>query len=83
MLCDALRYIAHTNGCDLVFSSVREQQPLKVCMNHLTNLIFETQGLLDLNSNNAISVPSGLDKLAKINEPDGAGRSKASLEELY
>lgn len=24
MLCDALRYIAHTNGCDLVFASVRE-----------------------------------------------------------
>jgi len=52
-------------------------------MNHLSNLIFEAQGLLDINSNNPISVPSGLDKLAKINEPDGAGRSKASLEELY
>jgi hypothetical protein len=52
-------------------------------MNHLTNVVFEAQGLIDMNSNNAISIPSGLDKLAKINEPDGAGRSKASLEELY
>ena len=24
MLCDALRYLAHSNGCDLVFASVRE-----------------------------------------------------------
>ena len=81
MLCDAIRYIAHTNGCDLVFSSVREQQPLKVFNNHLSNVIFEvnTQGTVDTNSNNAITVPSGLDRLSKINEPDGAGRSKASL----
>lgn len=52
-------------------------------MQHLTNLIFEASGLIDINSNNAISICSGLDKLAKINEPDGAGRSKASLQELY
>jgi hypothetical protein len=38
---------------------------------------------IDTNSNNPIQVVSGLDKLSKINEPDGAGRSKASLEELY
>ena len=46
-------------------------------------MIFETPGSIDVNSNNCICVPSGIDKLAKINEPDGAGRSRASLEELY
>ena len=30
LLCSALRYICHTNGCDLVFASVNEQQSLKV-----------------------------------------------------
>ena len=38
---------------------------------------------MDINSNNPITVPSGSDRLSKINEPDGAGRSKASLQELY
>lgn len=85
ILCDALRYIAHVNGCDLVFSSVREQQPMKVFNNHLLNVIFEVnaQGNMDINSNNPITVPSGSDRLSKINEPDGSGRSKASLQELY
>jgi dynein light intermediate chain 2 len=27
-LCLALRYIAHSNGCDLVFSSVKEKLPV-------------------------------------------------------
>ena len=26
-LCLALRYIAHSNGCDLVFASVKEKLP--------------------------------------------------------
>lgn len=30
LLCSALRYICHSNGCDLVFSSIKEQQPLKL-----------------------------------------------------
>ena len=30
LLCSALRYICHTNGCDLVFTSIKEQQPLKL-----------------------------------------------------
>jgi len=25
LLCSALRYICHTNGCDLVFTSIKEQ----------------------------------------------------------
>ena len=27
VLCNALRYIAHTYGCDLVFGSVKEKLP--------------------------------------------------------
>jgi hypothetical protein len=55
-----------------------------VFLNHLTNVIFEVAGSsIDTNSNNPIQVAAGLDRMSKINEPDGAGRSKASLEELY
>ena len=84
ILCDALRYLAHTTGSDLVFASVREQQPAKVFLSHLSNLIYEGDATtIDTNSNNPIQITSGADRLSKINEPDGAGRSKASLEELY
>ncbi len=55
MLCDALRYLAHTTGSDLVFASVREQQPQKVFLNLLTNAIFEVPvTAIDTNSNNPI-----------------------------
>lgn len=33
LICAALRYICHTNGCDLIFTSVNEQGPLKVFKN--------------------------------------------------
>lgn len=83
-LCDAIRYLAHTTSSDVIFTSVKEQQPLKVFTNFMTSLIFDLGAVVyDTNSNNPIMVTSGADKLSKINEPDGAGRSKASLEELY
>ena len=50
----------------------------------MNNLIFDIDAnVYDTNSNNPIMVTAGADKMSKINEPDGAGRSKASLEELY
>jgi len=83
-LIDALRFIAHTTGSDLLFSSVRESQPSKVFLNHMTNLLFDVDAkTCETNPNNPIQICCGNDRLAKINEPDGAGRSKASLEELY
>ena len=35
LLCSALRYICHTSGCDLVFTSIKEQQPMKLFKNML------------------------------------------------
>jgi len=86
VLCDALRYIAHTNGCDLIFSSVREQQPARVYMNMIGNHVFDgstSTSSADTNANSCLNIPSSTDKVSKINEPDGAGYSRASLEELY
>jgi dynein light intermediate chain 2 len=55
ILCDALRYLAHTTGSDLVFASVRELQPQKVFLNLLMNAIFEVpMTAIDTNSNNPI-----------------------------
>jgi hypothetical protein len=50
----------------------------------MNNLIFDMgTPAIDTNSNNPIYSTAGADRISKINEPDGVGRSKASLEELY
>lgn len=40
-LCMALRYIAHTNGCDLVFASVREKLPSQLFRSLLMSQLFD------------------------------------------
>jgi len=33
IFCQALRYICHKNGADLIFSSIKETNPLKIFKN--------------------------------------------------
>jgi hypothetical protein len=40
-ICSALRYICHANGCDLVFASVKEKEPLLNFRQMLNSKIFE------------------------------------------
>ena len=40
-------------------------------------------GKLETNPNNPLNVQAGQDKFSKIDEPDGAAHSRASLEELW
>ena len=40
-LCMALRYMAHVNGCDLVFGSVVEKGPSKLYRNVLSSHTFD------------------------------------------
>jgi len=40
-LCMALRYIAQANGCDLVFSSVKEKLPSQIYRQLLLSHLFE------------------------------------------
>ena len=41
-LCLALRYISHANGCDLVFSSVKEKLPLQLFKAMITRHVFDS-----------------------------------------
>ena len=40
-LCLALRYIAHLNGCDLVFSSTKEKTPLVYYKSTVDRFVFD------------------------------------------
>ena len=45
-LCLALRYICHSNGCDLVFTSVREKVPGQLFKIMLTRHVFSDPTLM-------------------------------------
>ena len=85
-LCLALRYIAHLNGADLVFGSVREKLPSQLYRALLNYHVFEggPVGRVEKNPNNPINVPAGSDSFSNIGEPDGAQmRSRVSFEQLW
>jgi hypothetical protein len=55
-------------------------------MNMIGNYVFDgstSASSADTNANSCLNIPSGADRISKINEPDGAGYSRASLDELY
>ena len=84
LICNALRYLAHTNTCDLVVGSVREKMPSQLYRSVLNAQVFDQEiGHIDMNHMNPINCPSGKDQLSKIDEPEGAGSRKASLESLW
>ena len=82
-VCLALRYIAHMNGADLVFSSVREKAPSQLYRALLSHHVFEggPLGKVEKNQNAAVHVPAGQDSFGSIGEPEGANkRSRVSFE---
>ena len=60
-LCMALRYIAASNGCDLVFGSVKEKLPSQYYRHLLMSHLFEssTPGTMELNPANALNIRAG------------------------
>ncbi len=60
-MCQALRHIAHANGCDLVFASVKENKGSTHYKNTLNSYCFETECFSkpDKNPNNMINMPAG------------------------
>ena len=82
----ALRYVAHRNGADLVFASVREKLPISLFRNMLLGQLFDGSGAsaMDINPVNPVSVRAGQDTIGKIDEPEGAGqRQSLSMESLW
>ena len=47
LLCTALRYLCHTNGADLVFASIKEQNPLRLYKNMVGWHTFKRFAALD------------------------------------
>lgn len=82
-LCLALRYIAHINGADLVFGSVREKLPSQLYRALISYQVFEggPVGRVEKNPNNPIHLPASTDSFSSIGEPEGAAmRSRVSFE---
>lgn len=73
-LCMALRHIAHMNGADLVFGSVREKQAGNLFRSLLNHYCFDGGPMAkeETNPNNPIHMPAGADRFKKIGEPDAA-----------
>lgn len=73
-VCLALRYLAHVNGADLVFGSVREKVPSQLYRALLSFHVFSggALGKVEKNQNQPINVPAGQDSFSQIGEPDGA-----------
>ena len=85
-LCMALRYVAHANGCDLAFASVKEKLPSQLFRSLLNSHVFEgtTPTNVEVNPANPLNVRAAQDSLARIDEPDGAmQRRGSSMESLW
>ena len=82
----ALRYIAQSNGCDLVFASVREKLPSQIYRQLLLSHLFDlpASGNMEVNPSQALNIRAGQDQLSRIDEPEGAGqRRNDSLDKLW
>lgn len=85
-LCLALRYIAHSNGCDLVFSSVKEKVPFQLFKAILNKHIFDPNIVIKIerDPNQALNMYAGQDSFLHIGEPEGSSmRGKVSFEKLW
>jgi len=86
LLCNALRYIAHTYGCDLVFGSIKEKQPQLLYRSMLNKHVFgDISGLskIEKNHNLPINLHASSDRYADIGEPDGANMRSKSFEQIW
>lgn len=85
-VCLALRYIAHANGCDLVFASVKEKLPTALFKAMLGRYLGEVSAppKVERDHNQPLNVYAGADTFAQIGEPEGAGnRRNVAFEKLW
>ena len=85
-VCLALRYIAHANGCDLVFASIKEKLPSTLFKAMLSRYLSPEVPLLKMerDHNQALNIYAGSDGFASIGEPEGAGmRRNVAFEKLW
>lgn len=85
-ICLALRYISHSNGCDLVFASVKEKLPSQYYKAMLTRYIFDgiPYARVERDPNQPLNIYAGTDKYLQIGEPEGSNnRGKVSFDRLW
>ena len=65
LLCQALRFICHLNSCDLAFTSIKEDKPLKNFKNIMNWHLYEKAEYppVEKDSNNAVFFAAGTDNL--------------------
>ena len=71
-ICLAMRYICHTNGCDLVFASVKEKLPSQLFKAMITRHVFDStlQAKVERDPNQPINIYAGSDNFLQIGEPE-------------
>ena len=85
-VCLALRYIAHANGCDLVFASIKEKLPAQYFKAMLNRYLQPDLplGRVERDHNQPLNVYTTSDAFAQIGEPEGAGnRRNVAFEKLW
>lgn len=85
-VCLALRYISHANGCDLVFSSVKEKLPTALFKAMLGRYLGESAAApkVERDHNQPLNIYAGSDVFAQIGEPEGSGnRRNVAFEKLW
>lgn len=81
-LCLALRYLAHSNGADLVFGSTREKVPSQLYRRLMSDFVFDSTQTINpmMNHDHPLLIQAGADKYSAIGEPDGAQKRSVSFE---
>lgn len=71
-LCAALRYVCHSNGCDLVFASVKEKLPAQLFKAMVSRHVFDSslQAKVEKDPNQPLNVYAGSDNFLQIGEPE-------------
>ena len=67
-----MRYICHSNGCDLIFASVKEKLPTQLFKAMITRYVFdsELQTKIERDHNQALNIYAGSDNFLQIGEPE-------------
>lgn len=67
-----MRYISHSNGCDLIFASVREKLPSQLFKAMITRYVFdqELQIKVERDHNQPLNIYAASDNFLHIGEPE-------------
>ena len=86
LLCSALRYMCHLNGCDLVFTSVNDQTSAKYFKNTLARHTFRSFALAEVmaaNEQDSENPPEDLQRAQAFLRPPDPYRNHENPLSIY